>query len=267
MELFWIGTFFVFGLCVGSFCNVLIYRMPRGESINFPASHCPKCAHPLKFYHNIPLFSWAFLRGRCAFCGEKISVRYPLVELSGGALGALALWLADFELTKAAFLGLALLLLLSLSLIDFEFHAVPEIPLLCVYFLALAFKFESVSEFFMSANSPLVVSLVFAGGITMIKSIASAWINRNRGGETLDSMGDADTIVIAAIGAILGGLMGVACVFIAGILQIILHIIMRKNSEEAPFIPALSLSLLLCLVLEPQIRGVLDAYFELVSVK
>ncbi|WP_298784120.1 prepilin peptidase, partial [uncultured Campylobacter sp.] len=77
---------FVFGICVGSFSNVLIYRLPRNESINFPASHCPKCSHKLNFYHNIPLFSWLFLGGKCAFCKQKINLIYPLVELASGLL-------------------------------------------------------------------------------------------------------------------------------------------------------------------------------------
>jgi len=61
------------GLAVGSFLNVVIIRVPKGESISLPASHCVTCKHPLKWYHNIPLFSWIFLGGKCAFCKEKIS--------------------------------------------------------------------------------------------------------------------------------------------------------------------------------------------------
>ncbi|MBQ7270185.1 MAG: prepilin peptidase, partial [Campylobacter sp.] len=85
-------VFFILGLCIGSFSNVLIYRLPRNESINFPASHCTSCNTPLRFYHNIPLFSWIFLRGKCAFCKEKISFQYPLVELLGGLL----MWIAYY---------------------------------------------------------------------------------------------------------------------------------------------------------------------------
>lgn len=72
---------YVIGLCIGSFLNVVILRSLSEESIVFPASKCPKCQHPLKWYHNIPVFSFIFLKGKCAFCGEKISVQYPLVEL------------------------------------------------------------------------------------------------------------------------------------------------------------------------------------------
>ena len=76
--LFWVC---ILGLCLGSFYNVVILRSLTGESIVFPASKCPKCQTPLKPWHNIPVFSYVFLSGKCAFCKEKISIQYPLVEL------------------------------------------------------------------------------------------------------------------------------------------------------------------------------------------
>lgn len=77
---------FITGLSIGSFLNVVILRTVSGESIVFPASKCPKCQNPLKWYHNIPVLSYLFLRGKCAFCGEKISLQYPFVELLTGLL-------------------------------------------------------------------------------------------------------------------------------------------------------------------------------------
>src|SRR4051794_6943644 len=78
---FWSVTFFIFGCVVGSFLNVCIYRMPREESLLFPASHCPHCNYSIPWYLNIPLFTWLFLRGRCAHCQAPISARYFFVEL------------------------------------------------------------------------------------------------------------------------------------------------------------------------------------------
>jgi leader peptidase (prepilin peptidase)/N-methyltransferase len=79
------------GLAVGSFLNVAVYRVPRGESVSYPASHCPTCSTPLKRRHNVPVLSWLLLRGRCAFCHAPIAVRYPLVEaLTGALFGAIA---------------------------------------------------------------------------------------------------------------------------------------------------------------------------------
>ena len=75
-----------FGLCWGSFCNVLIHRMPRQMSVMRPASHCPACGQPIRPWHNIPVLSWLGLRGKAACCGARISARYPLVELIVGVL-------------------------------------------------------------------------------------------------------------------------------------------------------------------------------------
>ena len=83
--LFWVC---VFGLCLGSFYNVVILRSLSGESIFFPPSKCPKCGEKLKPWHNIPVFSYLFLRGRCAYCREKISLQYPLVEIASMLLFA-----------------------------------------------------------------------------------------------------------------------------------------------------------------------------------
>ena len=75
---------FITGLCIGSFLNVVILRTLSEESIVFPASKCPKCQTPLKWWHNIPVLSYIFLKGKCAFCKEHISIQYPIVELFTG---------------------------------------------------------------------------------------------------------------------------------------------------------------------------------------
>src|SRR4051812_49527341 len=75
-----------FGLIIGSFLNVVAYRLPRGESVVFPASHCPSCDRPIKAYDNVPVLSWLWLRGRCRSCHTSISARYPIVEAVTPAL-------------------------------------------------------------------------------------------------------------------------------------------------------------------------------------
>ena len=82
-----LGVFaFGLGACVASFLNVVVWRVPRGESIVSPPSHCPKCNAPIRWWQNIPIVSWLALRGRCANCREPISPRYIMVELLGGVL-------------------------------------------------------------------------------------------------------------------------------------------------------------------------------------
>src|SRR5580692_9061073 len=89
---FWSGVFFVLGCVVGSFLNVVIYRLPLGQSIVSPPSHCPHCNYSIPWYLNIPLVTWLYLGGKCANCRAPISIRYFLVELLTGA-AFLCCWL------------------------------------------------------------------------------------------------------------------------------------------------------------------------------
>lgn len=83
---FYILLVFTFGACVGSFLNVVVWRLPRGESLVSPPSHCPKCGKPLKWYDNLPVIGWIKLGGKCRFCKQPISIRYPIVEAVTGGL-------------------------------------------------------------------------------------------------------------------------------------------------------------------------------------
>jgi leader peptidase (prepilin peptidase)/N-methyltransferase len=115
---------FVLGLCVGSFLNVVIARVPHGESIVRPRSRCPKCGHTLSWYENVPLVSWLALRGRCRSCKAPISIRYPLVELLVGLLFLACVRRFDFtwELVSALVL---VSLLVPLTFIDLEHWILP----------------------------------------------------------------------------------------------------------------------------------------------
>ncbi|EGK8157301.1 prepilin peptidase [Campylobacter fetus] len=245
----------------------MIYRMPLAKSIIYPASHCPKCEHKLSYIHNIPLFSWIFLRGKCAFCKESISPIYPITELVCGLLGMFSLYISS-NLINAILLGLCLILLFTLSIIDFKYSAVPESLLIITYFLAIfsTFDTENTIAFDESLlNSPFVISLIFAGAITIVKSVASAWINRNSA-EIIEPMGDADTIIIAIIGALAGIGLGIFAIVLAAILQIILHILLKKQNKEVPFIPALSLSLFIILIFKTEFLQLLEIYLKFVGI-
>jgi leader peptidase (prepilin peptidase)/N-methyltransferase len=124
------------GLAFGSFLNVVIYRLPRGESIVKPASRCPGCGAPIRGYDNIPVFSWLLLRGRARCCGVKVSPRYPLIELIGGLAGWAVLKRVLVEAPTDAPLQAALLLffayfalclgLVAAVFIDLEFMVLPD---------------------------------------------------------------------------------------------------------------------------------------------
>lgn len=114
------------GLAAGSFCNVLVCRLPRGESVVSPPSHCPRCGDSIPWYLNVPVLSWLVLLGKCRSCKAPISVRYPLVELGVGALFVASAWRWDF--TPAALASSVFcLMVVALSLIDLEHQILPDL--------------------------------------------------------------------------------------------------------------------------------------------
>lgn len=115
----------VVGLAVGSFLNVVIWRVPRKESVLSPPSHCPGCGAAIRPLDNIPVISWLFLRGVCRSCGERIAARYPLVELATGALFAAVAFRLQLDWALPAFLLLTSALL-AISVIDLEHYIVPN---------------------------------------------------------------------------------------------------------------------------------------------
>jgi leader peptidase (prepilin peptidase)/N-methyltransferase len=125
----------VLGLAIGSFLNVVIWRVPRGESVNRPASHCPRCDTAIKPYDNLPVLSWLLLRGRCRSCRNPISARYPLVELGTGVLFALMAVKFGAHAVLPAYLYLAAVGI-ALSLIDVDVKRLPDIIVLPSYGVA-----------------------------------------------------------------------------------------------------------------------------------
>ena len=115
----------LFGVCVGSFLNVVIWRVPAGLSINSPGSHCPRCQTPLRWHDNIPIASWLALRARCRSCTAPISARYPLVEAACAALWIAAAARFGFSLATLAY-AIAFAGLLALSLIDLDTFRLPD---------------------------------------------------------------------------------------------------------------------------------------------
>lgn len=131
-----VGACALLGLLIGSFLNVVIWRVPRGESIVSPPSACPGCGTPISPRDNIPVLSWLLLRGRCRSCGEPISARYPLVEAGTAVLFGLTAWWAGLSWDLPAYLYLAAIAM-ALSLIDIDVHRLPDPIVLPSYGVAL----------------------------------------------------------------------------------------------------------------------------------
>lgn len=125
----------VLGLLIGSFLNVVVWRVPRGESVVRPPSACPGCGHPIRRRDNVPVLSWLVLRGRCRDCGTRISVRYPLVELGTALVFAGVGLVVGPTWALPAFLYLAAISI-ALGLIDLDVHRLPDVIVLPSYVVA-----------------------------------------------------------------------------------------------------------------------------------
>ncbi len=232
------------GLSVGSFLNVVIIRVPKDESISLPASHCVTCKHPLKWYHNIPLFSWVFLGGKCAFCKEKISIQYPIIELLTTFIFVSTALNVD-SLLKAFIYSILFTMLLALSVIDLKYKAVPD----CISIPAL-FVSLFVNDFLVSLND----ALLLAGGFALLRIIIS-WVIKK------EAMGEADIIIAGIIGAVVGVKLGLAAIYISALIALPVFMIVKKKGYELPFIPFLALGLYITWVFSPQVSQILEMIY------
>ena len=151
----------MFGLCVGSFLNVLIYRIPKGEEFVKTPSHCMSCGHNLKWYENIPVFSWLLQGGKCRACGVKLSAQYPIVEALNGAMWLLIgiIYRGDW-LTVALYCGLFSMLLV-LTIIDWRTFTIPNGVNLTIFILGLIRLVTDLDHWLLYLVGMLSVSLVF----------------------------------------------------------------------------------------------------------
>jgi leader peptidase (prepilin peptidase) / N-methyltransferase len=256
--MFWFNLVivFIFGALFGSFLNVVIYRIPRGESVVFPASHCPHCNAKLKPWHNIPIFSWLLLRGRCAFCGGKISGQYPVIELLSGLIAAAIFLKLGFSYVAVGVTAV-FLTLLALSVIDFYYKMVPDS--LNLLALTLAVLSAATPHMFLEG---LKNALLFAGGFALLRFYVSyylfvkikrispnlknaSWVkNYNTIPAVIEAMGEGDIMIGATMGALLGVQLGLVAVFLSAVLTLPAMLLMRNlpGGAQVPFIPFLAMA-------------------------
>jgi len=182
----------VLGLVVGSFLNVCIYRLPRGQSVNWPGSRCTTCDRSLAWYENIPVVSWVVLRGRCRTCGERISVMYPIVEVITAALFIAGYVIYGWTPLLAVRLAFTCAMIV-LFVIDLQHYLLPNV--ITVPGIVIGFALSLVLPPGWKAS---LIGLIAGGGLLF--AIAEAWY-RFRG---IEGLGMGDVKMLAMIGAFLG---------------------------------------------------------------
>ena len=239
IEIITVSMVFIFGILIGSFLNVVIYRIPKNESIAFPASKCQSCQTPLKWYHNIPIFSWLALGGKCAFCKDPIAKQYPIVEFVTGLIFVM-LFIKVGMVWYLPFITASFAALFVLVMIDFKYMAVPD----SVNFAALLFAL--VQPDFLNA---MMYAAMAAGGLFLIGLFSSLLARKQ-------AMGGADVIVAGTMGALLGFPNFFVAIFLSAVLAMIPAMIWRDKG--VPFVPFLALATFLVYLYDTQATQLLE---------
>ena len=287
-ELMVIGGFFSFwlGACVASFLNVVAWRLPRGESVVSPPSHCPKCNAPIRWWQNVPILSWLALRGRCAECGEPISPRYIIVETIGGCLFLAAFINVFGEFVavygESAFLGwlnwvqlfvqwVWLSLMLVGSVIDYDHKLLPDFVTVGgmalgvakgAAFAAFCFVWQPNAEVVMKLHALLlsVSGLAFGFGLLwLVRFFGSMAFKR-------EAMGMGDVFLMGAVGALFGPVavlvtLILSSVFgsVVGLSAVALSKTRLGRFTEIPYGPYICMGCLVWMFWGPQlVRAYLD---------
>lgn len=221
---------FIFGICIGSFLNVVICRLPNGESLIKNSSHCVKCGEKINIYDLIPLFSWIFLRGKCRNCKEKISPRYPVVELLNALLYILTFIVMDFTISSVI-ICIFFSLLIVIGFIDFDTLEIDIRFLVGILILAvLSAVFSDNLTLLQRLTGGLFISVPF-----FIIGEVSAEIIKRSTGERIRGIELGDTFLMAVSGLLIGNKSIVVSAFLGIVAAAIGGIIQKRISGESKF--------------------------------
>jgi len=238
VRVFTIVLTLLFGLCIGSFLNVVIYRLPNEMSLATPPSHCPKCDHQLKWYDNIPLLSYIFLGGKCRYCKTKISFRYPFVELLNMVLWFVCLMLftnfifEDREMCWVRFIAscIASSTLICVFFIDLEHLEIPDELQIVLLMCGVAMLAEN------NPDTDILTKVIgfFASGALFYAVNAVFRLIKKR-----DGIGFGDVKLVAVVGLMIGAYnmiyaLLLSCV-IGGIGLLIYSKVRKEKGKEYPF--------------------------------
>jgi len=231
---------FIFGACIGSFLNVCIYRIPKNNSIVTPGSFCPVCKQSIPFYCNIPILSYVFLKGRCKFCHNPISIRYPFIETLTGIFAVLLFYKFGIGLTMVYWF-VFISVLITISFIDIDHQIIPDIISL-PGILIFASSFYFLPE--MTIKDTILG--IFAGGGSLYAVAFLYFLIKKQEG-----MGGGDIKLLAMIGAATG-IKGVFFIIFAGSLLgtffgilIMVYTRIADSKLKIPFGPFLAMGAIL----------------------
>lgn len=237
----------VLGAVIGSFLNVCIHRLPRGESLVRPRSRCPACGALIRAFDNVPLLSFLWLRGRCRDCRAAISIRYPAVELLNG-LGYVLLWRRFGWTPDALIYGVFFSALVVVTFIDWDHQIIPNRITLPGIVVGLVSAATVLTGSFVDA----VIGAALGGGLLYAVAVASEWVLKKEG------MGLGDVKLLAMIGAFLGWKAVLVTVFVGAlggsfVGLALMALKLKRRDDPIPFGPFLALGAVSALFAGPEL--------------
>ncbi len=231
----------IFGAIIGSFLNVCIVRLPKEESIVFPGSHCPRCGHSIRFYDNIPILSYVFLKAKCRYCGASISVQYPLVE-GITALCSLLLFMRFGISLSYLFYFCFVAALIAITVIDLYHQIIPDVISLPGIGVGLLGSLALPEHTFFDS----LIGGIVGGGSLFLVAVLYRWVAKREG------MGGGDVKLLAMIGAFLGWKAVILTILLSSLIGSIagIGIMLLKGKDfkyASPFGPFLSLGAVISL--------------------
>ncbi len=239
--------YFIFGTIFGSFATMASYRLPKKIDTIFKPSHCTKCKHKLGTVDLIPVISFLIFKGKCHYCSKKISKRYILIEISMGLLFALNYHLFGLTLLSSIMCLISSVLLIMI-VTDLENYIVPLELQYCLIPLVLIYRYLEPGSLYDNYSS-MFFTAIFGFSLGLFLQYGALKILKK------DGLGGADVIFLAIAGGFLGLERFAIFLFLSGLMGVITHFIWTKirKVEIFPFIPALAISLYLCLIFEVEV--------------
>ena len=237
MELSIIIGLFVLGTILGSFYNVVAYRLPKGESIIYPASHCPNCNHKLRPWELIPIFSYLLQRGKCSKCKQKISIFYPISEILCGLLFVFCY--LSFGISLDLIIALTFTSLLIIVILSYYYYMIIEDSVLIIFSILLIIEIYFIHGFNYLLDH--LSSAIIAFLIMYLLKLAGDFIFK------IESMGGGDIKLMAVFGLMIGWKMSIITIFLSAFIALPVSIFILKTNKnhEIPYGPFLSIAALI----------------------
>lgn len=238
----------VLGLCMGSFLNCMAWRMTHGESVLRGRSHCTSCGHALGPLDLVPVLSWAFSRGKCRYCGEHVSWRYPATELLC-AIVYVSIWLVyGFTIETIELIGFASVLLV-LSLTDLDTYIIPNATIIAAIAIRALYLVATgllgTGDALTLARDSLIGGVVIVIPVYVLSIVMDRVLGRN-------SLGGGDVKLLFVAGLYFGWVQCMFLIIVACILGLLLGAIVSRDSKYIPFGPAIALACWLCMLVGGQ---------------